>query len=201
MTWLARFAEDTGLKVPDRMQAAKALTEVREEWEAGAAWLARFAEDATVDDYGRVWSAWQLALMDEYEEAAATMLTRFVEETTFNGEDRIWAAWGLAQLDGHREAGIEWLMRFARDPALSNKAGEQLARVDKDAYASLLISIMEDTTQTDFARALAAWNLSDADGHRQAGAAWLARFSGSTEPISPVEAFERVWKRSNYGAE
>ncbi|MFD9410101.1 NACHT domain-containing protein [Streptomyces sp. NPDC059989] len=201
VTWLARFAEDTSLKVPDRMQAAKALTEVREEREAGAAWLARFAEDATVDDYDRVWSAWQLALMDEYEEAAATMLTRFVEDTTFNGEDRIWAAWGLAQLDGHREAGIEWLMRFARDPALSGKAGQQLARVDKDAYASLLISIMEDTTQTDFARALAAWNLSDTDGHRQAGATWLASFAGSTEPISPAEAFERVWKRSNYGAE
>ncbi|WP_328792718.1 NACHT domain-containing protein [Streptomyces sp. NBC_00273] len=203
VTWLARFTADTSLKVHDRMQAAKALTEVRDEREAGAAWLARFAEDATVDDYDRVWSAWQLALMDEYEEAAATMLTRFVEETTFNGEDRIWAAWGLAQLDGHREAGIMWLMRFARDPALSSKAGQQLASVDKDAYASLLISIMEDTTQTDFGRALAAWNLSDTDGHRQAGATWLARFSGSTEPICPSEAFERVWKRSrsNHRAE
>jgi hypothetical protein len=193
VTWLARFAEDTSLAVHDRMQAAQGLTLVREEREPGAAWLARFAGDTAAGDYERVWSAWQLALMDEHEEAGAALLARFAEQAAFNGEDRVWAAWGLAQLDGHREAGSAWLLRFAADPVLGGKAAQRLAEVDKDAYASLLARTAEDTTQTNFDRALAAWKLADIDGHRQASATLLGRLIGSTETLSPKEALERIF--------
>ncbi|MET9887595.1 hypothetical protein ABZZ20_31560 [Streptomyces sp. NPDC006430] len=55
-------------------------------------------------------------------------------------------------------------------------------QVPHHAYASLLTSIVEDSTESDCTRALSAWTLAGLDGHEQAGATWLARFIGSAEP-------------------
>ncbi|MFF2185147.1 hypothetical protein [Streptomyces sp. NPDC058155] len=139
--------------------------------------LIRFAQDPNLTRYAHVSAAEALAGMEGHHEDGVALLVRFAQD-----QNSYVAAETLAGVEGHREEGAALLARIAQDPSLSMlhtryKTMLALLRTGADTTATLLTRIAENLNLPGNEHVRAAKALAGVEGHREDGAALLARFA------------------------
>lgn len=183
---LARFVEDDGERIWDRIQAANYLGALEEHREDAARWLHLFAAAALLEPDERTKAAQALARIESHRECAVTWLTRFAGKEDWGPGDRIAAARALATIPGEVPAAAALLTAFADEfPTDDDRvaAAWYLATIEscEAEGAVLLARFLEDPTVDGTARTWAAWGLAQLDGFEEMAVQWLVRFAGQRD--------------------
>nr|BFE52484.1 hypothetical protein GCM10017745_59110 [Saccharothrix mutabilis subsp. capreolus] len=192
---LARFVEDDGERIWDRIQAATYLGALEEHEEEAARWLHRFIAAPLLEPDERTKAAQALARIESHRHRAVTWLNRFAGEERWKPGDRIAAARALATIPSEVPAAAALLTAFADGfPTDDDRvaAAWYLATIEpcEAEGAVLLVRFLEDPAVDDTARTWAAWGLAQLDGFEEMAVEWLVRFVGQRDVRG--EALQRM---------
>ncbi|WP_211363424.1 NACHT domain-containing protein [Saccharothrix saharensis] len=192
---LARFVEDDGERIWDRIEAASYLAAVEEHEEEAAQWLHLFVAAALLEPDERTKAAQALARIESHQQCAVTWLNRFAEAEHWKPGDRVAAARALATIPSEVPAAAALLTAFADDlPTDDDRvaAAWYLATIEpREAEgAVLLLRFVEDPATGSTARTWAAWGLAQVDGFEEIAVEWLVTFARQREVRG--EALQRM---------
>lgn len=164
----------------DRVLATWFLADIDGYRELAGSKLIGFARDPALSEFGCSYATSLLAKLDEHQGLAAKLLLATLDDPDLAHYERMWAARDLAGIDQYREIATDRLTAFATDTGLRiyfrRRAATFLKEIGAWDQAARLFTQFAGDPAFENDRVDAAWQLSEIDGFRDAGAEILVGF-------------------------